>query len=225
MDVNLPRNADGRILLPDIPIGGKITFAVSFAPPESTSLGFYDDFLEVRGSNLQTPFRVNLFAQVTSSQVGSVKFVVDNIFVERVPNARVRLRNPNLREDIGPFLTDSNGEVTVADLQEGTWSWQIIAAGHSTATGTVEIVPAQFALVEQRLSKSLVTVEFSVVPKPFTDRYEIVIEQTFETRVPFPVLVMDPPSFHFENLPDHYEATLLVTARNEGLISMFDAKH
>jgi hypothetical protein len=221
-DVNLPRNSAGRILLPDIPVGGSISFTVAFAPSDNVPLGFYNDFMEVRGSNLQTPFRVNLFAQVTSSQVGSVKFVVDNIFVERVPNAKVRLRNPNLREELGPFLTDANGEVTVPDLQEGTWSWQIIAAGHSTKTGTVDIIPAQLSLVEERLSKSLVTVEFSVVPKPFTDRYEIVIEQTFETRVPFPVLVMDPPSFNFTNLPERFETTLLVTARNEGLISMFD---
>jgi hypothetical protein len=221
-DVNLPRNSQGRILLPNIPVGGTISFTVAFAPSDSVPLGFYNDFMEVRGSNLQTPFRVNLFAQVTSSQVGSVKFVVDNIFVDRVPNAKVRLRNPNLREELGPFLTDSNGEVTVPDLQEGTWSWQVIAPGHSISTGTIDIIPAQIQLVETRLSKSLVTVEFSVVPKPFTDRYEIVIEQTFETRVPFPVLVMDPPSFNFPDLPDQFEATLLVTARNEGLITMFD---
>ncbi len=224
MDVNLPRAADGRVVLPDIPVGGRLTFGVAFAPPDTTALGFYDDFIEIQGSNLQTPFHVNLFAQVTSSLVGSVKFVVDNIFVERVPNAKVRLRNPNLREELGPFLTDSNGEVTIPNLQEGSWSWQITAAGHSTQTGTVDIVPGQLGLVETRLSKSLVTVEFSVVPKPFTDRYEIVIEQTFETRVPFPVLVFDPPSFAFTNLPDQYESTLLVKVRNEGLISMFDVQ-
>ncbi|MBN8456246.1 MAG: VCBS repeat-containing protein [Verrucomicrobia bacterium] len=222
VDVNLQRSADGRILLPDIPIGGRISFAVSFAPPESVPLGFYNDFFEVRATNLQTPFRVNVFPQVTSSQVGEVKFKVDNIFVDPVPNAKVRLRNPNLREELGPFLTDSNGEVTIPNLQEGTWSWQIIAAGHSSQTGTVEVIPGQITLVETRLSKSLVTVEFSVVPKPFTDRYEIVIEQTFETRVPFPVLVFDPPSFQFTNPDDQFETTLLVKARNEGLISMFD---
>lgn len=222
VDVNLQRSPDGRVLLPDIPVGGRVTFAVSFAPPESVPLGFYNDFFEVRASNLQTPFRVNVFPQVTSSQIGEVKFMVDNIFVDPVPNAKVRLRNPNLREELGPFLTDSNGEVTVPNLQEGTWSWQIIAAGHSSQTGTVDVIPGQVTLVETRLSKSLVTVEFSVVPKPFTDRYEIVIEQTFETRVPFPVLVFDPPSFQFTNPADQFETTLLVKARNEGLISMFD---
>jgi len=38
--------------------------------------------------------------------------------------------------------------------------------------------------------------------------------------VPFPVLVFDPPSFAFTNLPDQFETTLLVKVRNEGLISM-----
>nr|MCU0780276.1 hypothetical protein [Akkermansiaceae bacterium] len=224
VDVNLPRDPDGRIRLANIPVGGRVTFGVAFAPPDNLPLGFYNDFIEIRGSNLQTPFRVNVFPQITSSLVGDVKFVVDNLFVEPVPNAKVRLRNPNLREELGPFLTDSNGEVTVPNLQEGTWSWQIIAPGHSAKTGTVDVIPGQIELVTTRLSKSLVTVEFSVVPKPFTDRYEIVIEQTFETRVPFPVLVFDPPSFQFNDLPDQYETTLLVKARNEGLISLFDLR-
>ncbi|GAA5115391.1 hypothetical protein GCM10023212_00010 [Luteolibacter yonseiensis] len=224
VDVNLPRTSDGRILLQDIPVGGSVTFGVSFAPSDNVPLGLYNGFFEVRASNLQTPFRVNVFPQVTSSLVGDVKFAVDNIFVDPVPNAKVRLRNPNLREELGPFLTDANGEVTVPNLQEGTWSWQVTAAGHSTQTGTIDVVPGQVNLVQTRLSKSLVTVEFSVVPKPFTDRYEIIIEQTFETRVPFPVLVFDPPSFKFTDIPDQFETTLLVKVRNEGLISMFDVQ-
>jgi hypothetical protein len=222
MDLNLPRNGAGEIVLPDVPVGGSLSFDVVYAPPAGTPLGLYSDFLLIRGSNLQSDFRVNLFAQVTSSQVGSLKFYVDNIFAEPVPNARVRLRNPNLREDLGPFTTDSNGEVIIDNLQEGPWSYQITASGHTSASGTADVMPGQVTLATHRLSKSLVTVEFSVTPKPFTDRYEITIEQTFETRVPFPVLIMDPPSFTFRDLPEVASGTVMVNVTNKGLASLWD---
>jgi hypothetical protein len=222
MDVTLPRDENDRIILPDVPVGGSLRFTVVYAPSDGVELGLYDDFITIRGSNLQEDFRVNLFAQVTSSEVGSVKLFVDNIFAEPVPNAKVRLRNPNLRTTLGPFFTDANGEVLVEDLQEGSWSYQIIASGHTSATGTFEIIPGQATLATHRLSKSLVTVDFVVTPVPFTDRYEIVIEQTFETRVPVPVLLLDPPNTTLRDLPDVAEGTVLITARNEGLASLFE---
>ena len=78
----------------------KLQFLAGIAQPGTPSF----DFLLVRGTNLQSDFQVNLFGQVTSNQTGSVKFVFDNIFVEPVPGAKVRLRNPNLREELGPLL-------------------------------------------------------------------------------------------------------------------------
>ncbi|GAA5482918.1 hypothetical protein Hsar01_02144 [Haloferula sargassicola] len=222
MDVNLPRDSQDRILLPDIPVGGTLRFTVVYAPPQDTALGLYDDFMLIRGSNLQSDFQVNLFAQVTSAERGGVMFYVDNIFAEAVPNAKIRLRNPNLRQEIGPFYTDSLGEVTIPDLQEGSWSYQISASGHTTTTGVFDITPGQTELVDVRLSKSLVTVEFSVTPKPFTDRYEITIEQTFETRVPVPVLIMDPPATQLYNIQDYAEGTIMINVKNEGLASLFE---
>ncbi len=222
MDVTLPRDENGRILLPDVPVGGKLVFTVAYAPPQGTALGLYDDLLLIRGSNLQSDFQVNLFAQITSSERGSVKFFVDNIFAEPVPNAKIRLRNPNLRANLGPFFTDSLGEVTIPDLQEGGWSYQITASGHTTATGSFDVRGGQTAFATHRLSKSLVTVEFTVTPVPFTDRYEITIEQTFETRVPVPNLVMDPPATQLFDLPDVAEGTIMVDVKNVGLASLFE---
>jgi hypothetical protein len=222
MDVTLPRDENGRIFLPDVPVGGKLVFTVAYAPPEGTALGLYDDLLLIRGSNLQSDFQVNLFAQITSSERGSVKFFVDNIFAEPVPNAKIRLRNPNLRANLGPFFTDSLGEVTIPDLQEGGWSYQITASGHTTATGSFDVRGGQTAFATHRLSKSLVTVEFTVTPVPFTDRYEITIEQTFETRVPVPNLVMDPPATQLFDLPDVAEGTIMVDVKNVGLASLFE---
>jgi hypothetical protein len=73
-----------------------------------------------------------------------------------------------------------------------------------------------------RLNKSLVTVNFTVTPVPFSDRYDITIEQTFETHVPIPVLVLTPAFQEFDNVTPGFQASYIVTAKNEGLVQMTD---
>ncbi|KAF0094832.1 MAG: fibronectin type III domain-containing protein [Puniceicoccaceae bacterium 5H] len=222
MHVNLPVNDQGKAELEDIPVGGKFTFTVVYTPPSDVEIGYHDDVVTISGSNAVSDFELGLYAQVSSSETGSVRFSIDNTLVQPLPNATVRLRNLALGLNKGPYKTDANGEVLVEDLQEGKWTWQVSAPSHNTTGGTVEVIPDQTVLVDQRLYKSLVSVKFSVVPKPFTDRYEIKIEQTFETRVPAPVLYLDPPQYSFDNPPDGFETTVIFTLHNDGLISVFD---
>ena len=131
------------------------------------------------------------------------------------------MRNVALGLERGPSYTDANGNAVFEDLQEGLWSWKISAPGHQSRAGTVQIEPNQTAGVDVRLGKSLVTITFSVVPVPFTDRYEIKLEQTFETRVPAPVLVYDPPRFDFET-DQPFEVDVVYSLTNHGLISVYD---
>lgn len=222
MSVNLPVSDDGSIHLPDIGIGQSNTFSVVFTPPGDTTLDYYNDFIAIRGTNAQTEFKVRLYALVTSDQKGSVQFFVDNNLGQSVSNATVRLRNSLLQLELSPSITDSNGLVTVDGLQEGDWSWQANAPGHSSTVGTVTVVPSQTVQVHTRLAKSLVTVNFTVVPVPYTDKYEIKIEQTFETHVPVGVLVVDPPFKDFKKIESGFEANWIVTVQNYGLLEMTD---
>ena len=220
MQVNLPADEDGVIRLPDLAVGDDIEFQVVYTPPLETDLGFYDDVIVVRGSNAVADFEIGVLAEITSNLSGDALFSVTNILDQEVPNARLRLRNTTNRLERGPYLTDSVGEALVEDLQEGRWTWQVTAPGHAAATGTVDIEADQVTLVEPELSKSLVTVTFDVVPVPFTDRYDIRLEMTFETRVPLPVLVMTPPKYSFENVEPGFETTVMFEIRNEGLVSI-----
>lgn len=220
MALNLPANPDGTIPLPDIQVGQTNSFTVIFTPPTNHALGFFQDKLTIRGTNSASTFDVNLYARVTSANHGAVQFYVDNILGLDVPNATVRLRNLDLQVELPPVLTDINGLVTVTNLQEGDWSWQVGAAGHSANVGVVNVIAAQTVNVATRLNKSVVTVNFTVVPVPYTDRYEIQLEQTFETHVPLPVLVMTPSFRQFDNVTPGFQASYIVTAKNEGLIQM-----
>jgi fibronectin type 3 domain-containing protein len=220
--VNLPTGADGQIHLPDIGVGESTTIGVVFAPPADTPLDFYADEIKVRGTNAMAEFSLKVYALVTSSQKGSVQFMVDNILGDPVPNASVRMRSGLLQTELPVALTDSAGLVTITDIPEGDWSWQVLAPGHSGNVGAVKVTPAQTVQVHTRLSKSLVTINFTVVPVPYTDKYEIKLEQTFETHVPAPVLVLDPAFKDFKNVTPGFEANFIVTVKNHGLIEMTD---
>jgi hypothetical protein len=222
MTTNLPRNEEGKILLGDIPVGEAKTFDVVFNPPEDTEFGYHDDYIILKGTNSEQEFRVNLYALVTSNLKGSVQFHVTNILGQDVEEATIRMRNTAIREDITPVKTDANGEVVVTGLQEGKWSWQVVASGHSSLSGLVTVVADQIVLVDPMLSRSLVTINFIVEPVPFTDRYEIKIEQTFETHVPVPVLVVDPSYVEFKNVTPGFEVNFLVTVTNYGLVKLHD---
>jgi hypothetical protein len=69
-------------------------------------------------------------------------------------------------------------------------------------------------------AKNLVTISFIVVPVPFTDRYEIVIEQTFETHVPVPVLVLDPVYREFLDVGPGFSSEFISTLTNHGLVAV-----
>src|SRR5690606_38065670 len=130
----------------------------------------------------------NLFATVTSEEKGAVLFDVTNTFGQPVPNSSIWLRNTTLGNEVGPLQTDVNGQVLVPDLMEGEWQWKTQTAGHGATQGVVTVIPDQTVSVETEIMVSMVTVKFSVVPVPFTDYYEIKIEQTFQTRTPIPNL-------------------------------------
>ena len=204
-------------------MGSSNAFDVVFVPPESLDMGRYQDKFVISGTNYTgATFNVPLYATVSSADRGDVQFFVQNSLSLPVPGATVRLRNSLLGTELDPLKTGTNGVLTVNDLQEGLWYWQVSAAGHSTQAGSVEIIPDQTVNVETRLVKSVVTVNFSVVPVPFTDRYEIVIEQTFETHVPAPVLVLTPTYQEFSDVEPGFNTRFTLTAKNHGLIRLED---
>jgi hypothetical protein len=222
MTLNLPRNAQGKVQLGDIPVGVSKTFDVVIAPPVDTEFGYHHDKIALKGTNSDQEFDINLYALVTSNLRGSVYFHVINILGQEVEGAAVRMRNAAIQEEIASVKTDEQGDALVPDLQEGDWSWQVVASGHYSMTGAVKVVADQVVTVEPLLMRSLVTINFSVVPVPFTDRYEIKIEQTFETHVPAPVLIVDPPFVEYKDIEPGFEAYFLVNVKNFGLVKAHD---
>jgi hypothetical protein len=214
--------ADGLYHLPDLAVGASNTFDVVFAPSQSVAMDRYSDVFVISGTNHPATFNVPLYATVSSADKGDVQMFVQNTLSIPVPGATMRLRNRLLGTELAPVTTGTNGIVVVENLQEGLWYWQVSAPGHTTQAGSVDVVPDQTVAVETRLTKNVVTVNFTVVPVPFTDRYEIVIEQTFETHVPAPVMVVTPPWQRFDNVEAGFQVRFMATVKNHGLIALND---
>jgi hypothetical protein len=134
-----------------------------------------------------------------------------------VEGAIIGIHNNVIHQQIGSLKTDANGDLTIADLNTGDWSYQVTAPGHNIVSGVVSIVAGQTVVVEPELVKNLVSVTFSVVPVPFTDRYEMKIEQKFDTHVPVPVLIVDPPYTQLSHVTPGTETTIMVKISNFGL--------
>ena len=129
----------------------------------------------------------------------------------------MRIFNNVIHEQIVSPDTDVNGEVLIEGLNPGDWSYQATAPGHSSINGVVTVIADQTVLAEAELDRNLITVTFNVVPVPFTDRYEIKIEQKFDTHVPVPVLIVDPLYVQFDNVTPGFETTVIVSVTNFGL--------
>jgi hypothetical protein len=222
ISVNLPVSTNGSIALPDLPVGQSNSFSVVFGPPSALPLAFYQDAVTIQGANLSTPFQIPIAAIVTSDLTGGVQFFVDDILGEALSGAAIRLNNSLISANTGPFYTDTNGLVTITNLEEGTWSWQASAPGCSANSGTVDITADQTVYQHARLNRSLVTVNFSVVPVPFSDSYTVQITETYQTYVPLPVLVATPLVKEFDNVSPGFQASYNVTVQNQGLVKMSD---
>ena len=220
MSVSLTLGADGQFALPDIAPGRSYTFQVRYEPDKSVAMDHYSDALMITGTNTVAVKTLHLYALVTSEQRGTLFFHVANSLGQVVPDASVRLRNALDGTDQPAVTTDENGDVEIAGLMEGRWYWQVSASGHGTQAGTSQVEAKATTEVDPVLSRELVSVSFTVVPVPFTDRYEIKIEQTFSTYVPAPVLIVDPLFQDLGIVTGPFESTFTATAKNYGLIKL-----
>jgi hypothetical protein len=94
---------------------------------------------------------------------------------------------------------------------------------HESHVSRITIKPG-FNNARISLNYNAVTFDWSVVPVTFEDRYEVVVNATFETKVPVPVVVVEPAAI---NLPrmcggQVYNGEFKLT--NHGLIDAVDVE-
>lgn len=204
--------------LGDLAVGASTNVGLLIQPGEGVAPGTYTDRVVIRSDN-HIPYTYNLKVTVTSDAVGSVLFDVLNELNEDVAGATIVVQHQQQPELIYTLKTLAAGTVTKTDIPEGRYTYNISAPGHKSYGGSFTIYPGLQVTVPIALEVNLVQVEWSVTEVTLEDRYEIRIEQTFETNVPTAVIVVEPP---IANLPllepgQVYNGEFTIT--NYGLIS------
>ncbi|WP_108262110.1 Ig-like domain-containing protein [Mangrovicoccus ximenensis] len=139
-----------------------------------------------------------------------------------VQDGKVTVRNASTGEIV--FQSDDvDGSVTIEDIPEGTYTVRVQAKDHDLFQANVKVEPGQANEVEAFMSRQTVKYYWSVEEIEIEDRYEVTIEADFETDVPVPVVVLDPPVLDFAPLDDIGDTqTFELTVTNHGLIGVND---
>ncbi|MDF2075913.1 hypothetical protein P2Q70_15145, partial [Pseudomonas mendocina] len=132
--------------------------------------------------------------------------------------ARIKLQNRNVLSAEFSGTTDAKGQVLLSDIPAGEYNYRISAWDHDDLSGQLWIKPGVVADERVFLMSKLVTVEWSVKEITLEDRYEIILNATFQTNVPTALVMIEPLSI---NLPmmrkgDVFQGELTLT--NYGLI-------
>lgn len=207
----------------DIPVGQSKEIGILLKPGEGMSQGVYDDRIVIYSDN-HIPYTYNIQVTVTSSATGSVQFSVMDELLKKVGGARITLQHQALPELYYTLTTVADetpllGTASITDIPEGRYSYNISASGHKPLNGSLVVVPGIWTNMPVAMEVNLVTIEWSVTPVILEDRYQIKISQTYETNVPTPVIVTEPPGI---SLPPMQPGEVLngeFTITNYGLIA------
>jgi hypothetical protein len=205
--------------LGDIQPGENKSVGIMFSPTETIPQGVYDDRIVVYSDN-HIPYTFHIQVTVTSDAVGNVLFDVLNELMEDVSGATITFQHQTLYELLYTLKTGPDGTAMKFDIPEGRYTFNISPpAGHTPYSGTFMIIPGITTAVPIALEMKMVTVTWSVEEITIEDRYEIKINQTYETNVPTPVLVTEPPSIKLPKLQPGQVFNGEFTVSNFGLVS------
>ena len=217
----------------DLEVGQRRDVSLAFQPLASTAENDYFLILRATAGN-HPPRDVNVHVAVTSAGRGNALFKVLDMFtgtldaggqpIQGVRNATIELQNEQVVSVQQTLVSDSAGEAAFDNLPAGSYKYRVTADKHVSTTGRLWIRPGTTVNQEVALQYNVVTIEWEVVPVTVEDRYNIVLQATFETNVPAPVVVVDPPAV---NLPrmckgDVFQGEFTIT--NYGLIRADNVK-
>jgi len=127
--------------------------------------------------------------------------------------------------------TDGDGKLLFTNVTAGRYRYHASKANHEDLTGRIRILPdyvdpdslelqSQYEFLF--MHRNFITIDWSVTEITIEDRYEVVMNATFETNVPAPVVLISPT---VTNLPDMYPGdvyTGLLEIKNVGLLRAYD---
>ena len=217
--------------LASLSVGEENEIAMSFNPPTLLADGNYLFYLRVNAANT-TRIDIPVQVTVTHSGVGSIQFKAADVYtatldefnqpIPGLSGARIKLISEVVvgQEFIG--VTDTNGDYLFDNIPVGKYIYRASKGNHNDLNGRITIKPSTTEYEYAFLTQDFINIEWSVTETTITDRYEVVMNLTFETNVPAAVVVIKPVN---TNLPDMYPGDVysgVLEIKNEGLVRADD---
>ena len=187
----------------NLAVGETRNIFLTIAPTATVAEGMYEFRVRILSGNVPSA-QVGVFVNVSQSGIGNALFKLTDIFtatlndsgeiIQGLAGASISLQNEQVSTVEATATTDEFGEILFSDLPSGWYRFRARAANHQEVIGRIRIQPGLTASQTVFLDYNLVTIEWSVREITIKDRYEIVLNATFETDVPAPVIVIEPTS-------------------------------
>ncbi|WP_431685854.1 LamG-like jellyroll fold domain-containing protein [Hahella sp. NBU794] len=219
--------------LGNIAVNESHTIQLAFRPDATVPKGDYRFKVLIQGDNLPTqPYIVDV--AVTDSTIGGVHFHTSDIYtatkaengglIPGLAKVRISLQNEDVLSETYEIYTDEFGDGFLENLSTGSYTYRASAFDHDSVSGRIWVRSGAVTSEEVFLMNKLISVEFSVREITLEDRYEVVLNATYETNVPAPVVLFEPMSV---NLPmmkkgEVFQGEFSLT--NYGLVAAEDVK-
>lgn len=116
---------------------------------------------------------------------------------------------------------NSTGYAFVSELPTGRYIYEVSSYNEtlSSQLGSVIVEPSITTRVNVTLPISFIDFEWNVTPTTIEDWYKVVLNMTFETDVPIPIIVAFPPYLEYDLQRGEIRHDTL-TLTNLGLVSL-----
>jgi hypothetical protein len=211
----------------DIDIGASTTVQITASPDAGVSDGYHQLELRISADN-DSGGMVPVTIAVAQDGKAGVRFKIVDIYtntldaqgknIEGLAGARIVLQNEALTNDLRSTNSNASGEASFSDIPPGTYRWRASAPNHMDASGRITIYAGLTASERVFMDYQLVSIEFSVTETTIRDVYNVVLEATYQTQVPAPVVLLEPMSINLPAMQAGEEITGELTLSNYGLV-------
>ncbi|NCT44034.1 MAG: hypothetical protein GPJ35_12020, partial [Microcystis aeruginosa G11-09] len=211
--------------------GQSTTVTLLLTPDSNLPLTEYfgNFYLDAEGND--GDLSVNYNFRAISDAKGNISInTVDELFyfaegAPKLANATVTLRDYFTNQVIATAVTDNTGLINLANIKEGYYNLEIKADRHDTFRQIIQLDAGETENINAFLSRNTVQYNWTVTPTEIEDKYNITVESVFETDVPIPTVVIDPPLIDLEGLDVVGQVLQIdMTLTNHGLIAANDLK-
>ncbi|MBW0149235.1 Ig-like domain-containing protein [Marinobacter arenosus] len=214
-------------------VGEQTEIQIAAAPDASVPVGDYLFKVRITADNLE-PMDVPVLVAATDSDTGEVFFHTVDIYtatldenMEPIPglgNVKIKLQNTEVLSEVYELTTDVDGFGELTDIPVGRYSFRASAFDHESVSGHLWVKAGVTTQEQIFLMNQLINVEFSVTEITLEDRYDIVLDATYETNVPAPVVLFEPMSVNLPMLKKGEVFQGEFTLTNHGLIEAYDVQ-